>query len=104
MAYTTSLNRVHGGAAANTTGNTVFTFNGSLAAGGAVLKALTVVNANTTLTRKVILYLVTSGGSAAVNNEIAEFSVSPNDTVVVRGPWYENSSAFIIAKVDAGTD
>lgn len=103
MAYATQLNRVHGGAQANTVGNTVFTF-GTVAAGGAVLRALTFVNANTTLKRHVTVYLVPSGGSALANNEIVEVDVAAQDTVIVRGPWYENSSAFVVVKVDAGTD
>lgn len=104
MAYTSQANKVHGGAAANTVGNTVMTFSASLAVGGAVLRAVTIVNSNTTLTRKVTINLVPLGGGASAANEIAEVSVSPQDTVIVRGPWYESSQAFIVAKVDAGTD
>jgi hypothetical protein len=104
MAYATQLNRVHGGAAANTAGNTIFTFNASLAAGGAILRVLTIVNSNTTLTRLVTVNLVPSAGSVLANNQILEVSVAPKDTVIVRGPWYETSSAAVVATVDAGTD
>jgi hypothetical protein len=101
-AYASNLNRVHGGAAANTVGNTVFTF-GTVAAGGAILKSLTFINSNTTTKSHVTAYLVPNGGSILANNEIVEVDVAPSDTVIVRGPWYENTSAFVVVKADIAT-
>jgi hypothetical protein len=103
MAYTVNVNRVHPGYAANTSGNTVFTFSPSIAAGGAVLRAVTLVNQNTGTTALATGYLVANGASAAANNEIFRVSVPANDTVIVRGPWYENSNAFVVVKSDTAT-
>jgi hypothetical protein len=103
MAYSTVTNRVHAGAAANTSGNTIFTFAASLAAGGAVLRSLTLVNQNTTATAFVTGYLVANGASASATNEIFEVSIPAKDTLIIRGPWYESANAFVVVKSDTAT-
>jgi hypothetical protein len=102
MAYTTLLNK-KASAAANTSGNTIFTFSPSLPAGGAVLKEVTLVNQNTSASALVTGYLVANGQSASANSEIFRTSVPPNDTVILRGPWYDDANAFVVVKSDTAT-
>jgi hypothetical protein len=103
MAYKALLNRVHGGTALSSSGVTVFTFNTGLAAGGAILRSVTLVNTGTTK-RACRVWLVPSGSGVATTNQIAYVDVPPKDTVIIRGPWYETSAGFVAADQDSGTD
>lgn len=83
---------------------TLLTFAASTVTGGGRLMNVQVTTDGATA-RTLEVYLIPSGQTAAAQYLIYKGLTIPNDTFALPGgPWIASASAFVQAKVNAGTD